>query len=361
MQIVLNDLRACQATSDNATCQYSEKMNPSFVRQCQSCGQPDLLRCPDCEAVLYCCPEHQATDRPNHEPLCDAVQQAQRNFDLEVTRLMLHPGDLEMAARPLENSVSVGHFWDIPGTQPYMRARYTLALALLELNSRDAIQLAHDHFTEMLHLSRLDSIGVRDLIPALKLRLGNDQECYEFVKWCEEISVCSGGDWSEDWEGIDCMQRPDDFTIQPADAYEPVDLFASDRANLAHSVAITLVKIRLLYAESLKYSVPIGHAPQQLPETSYGQPVGSVRDSKDILLRSQIEQLYHAIYKNNNFFWGALLQPPGTHLRTALSVPPPEPERGSLEEMEQVLQHSYASWAETFGAIEHIRALASVS
>jgi hypothetical protein len=68
-------------------------------------------------------------------------------------------------------------------------------------------------------------------------------------------------------------------------------------------------------------------------------------------LNLQIEKLYETVRKTNKHFWLALLKPDG-HL-----VARPEVySRGSMAEMQLVLQYSYMSWRETPGALDLIKA-----
>lgn len=84
-------------------------------------------------------------------------------------------------ARPFESSV--GHFWGIPDTRDYMRARYAHVEALLEVQTRTAVARALEHTLDLFRLNRSDNLGVRNLVPSLSIRLGRDQECYDFLKW----------------------------------------------------------------------------------------------------------------------------------------------------------------------------------
>ena len=93
-----------------------------------------------------------------------------------------------------------GHFWGILETRTYMRYRYALVEALLKIDTYAAVLAAHDHLMEMLYLCRGDNMGVRDTVPALKLRLRRDQECYDFLKWWyttgQDVSRCVYTVWS---------------------------------------------------------------------------------------------------------------------------------------------------------------------
>ena len=79
-------------------------------------------------------------------------------------------------ANPLENAR--GHFWGILDTRDYMRARFAYVDALLETNTRIAVEAGVEAFEDMIQLNRSDNMGLRDWLPNLYLRLGHDQKCY---------------------------------------------------------------------------------------------------------------------------------------------------------------------------------------
>jgi hypothetical protein len=71
-----------------------------------------------------------------------------------------------------------GHFWGIHETREYMRARFALVESLNKVNTQLAVQESLDTLLDMLQLCRSDNMGVRDLVPAMFLRLGMHHECY---------------------------------------------------------------------------------------------------------------------------------------------------------------------------------------
>lgn len=132
-----------------------------------------------------------------------------------------------------------GHFWGIMETRGYMRARYALVEALLKIKTYAAAEAVHGHLMDMLRLCRGDNMGVRDLVPALDLRLGRDQECYDFCKWWATTDQKGDYDWGN-------MDNPY-LDVKNADVFEPpLESFVSKYGSLSYSVAITLLKIRLL-------------------------------------------------------------------------------------------------------------------
>jgi len=64
-----------------------------------------------------------------------------------------------------------------------MRARFAAADALLKANTAVSVANALEHFKDMLRLCRSDNLAVRHVVPVLMLRLGQEQECYDFLKW----------------------------------------------------------------------------------------------------------------------------------------------------------------------------------
>ena len=84
-------------------------------------------------------------------------------------------------ARPFENRV--GDFWGLPDTRDYMRARFGLIEALLNVVTKEAVQEAHDHMMDLLRLNHSDNMGLRFLLPAMQIRLSKDYEAYRYIKW----------------------------------------------------------------------------------------------------------------------------------------------------------------------------------
>lgn len=64
----------------------------------------------------------------------------------------------------------VGYFWGMHNTRPYLRARYALIEAILQVRTQDAVVAAFDHVMDCMRLCRKDNLGLRDVLPALMLR-----------------------------------------------------------------------------------------------------------------------------------------------------------------------------------------------
>jgi hypothetical protein len=333
-------------------------MSLSLTSHCPVCSSNEhLLRCQACKVQFYCSRDHQVIDRDAHKKACNGIKKAQQILDTEEQKLRDHPGDFMTPPHLFEEGV--GHFWGIHETRPYMRARYALIESLLKMKTFHAVQSALSHALDMLRLCRGDNIGVRDCMPAMFLRLGKDQECYDFVKWY----CTTGQDPHYDWGDMDLGF----LDVKSADAFESVELYTGKYASISFVVAVALIKFRLLLdVKALHNSTVLSEkVPQELLDNIRGQLVSSiVAGNKDIMeskdqiplikkLESQVEELYKAVNSSNKFFWPALLRP-GSHL----TARPQMYSQGTVEHMQLVLQYSYASWVETPGAIDMIRALA---
>ena len=149
---------------------------------CNSSNEGHLSRCAACSVVHYCSRDHQVAHRDAHKGVCNGIKKALQVLEKEETKLRAHPGDWMTPPNLFEDSV--GHFWGIHETRPYMRSRYAVVEAYLAIDTYAAVEAARSHLADMLRLCRGDNMGVRDLVPATLLRLGRDQECYDFVGGC---------------------------------------------------------------------------------------------------------------------------------------------------------------------------------
>ena len=315
-----------------------------------------LLKCQACKVVHYCSRDHQVAHREHHKKACNAIKKNQKVLDQEQTKLRSDPGDFMTPPNLFEEQV--GHFWGILATRDYLRARYALVEALLEVENYSAVEAAHAHCMDILRLCSSDNMGIRDKVPALKLRLGKDQECYEFCKWW----ATTNGEGPCDWGN---MSHPY-LDVKDADPFEqPQKFFIKKFGDVNHCVAITLLKIRLLMdVRELQMSSVIGkNVPQEILDSVRGQIVSSsvVAKNKNVMnaqdhttmianLEAQINELHGAVKKMNEHFWPALLSP-----KEHLNAQPEAYSWGSVEEMQIALQHTYDAWTETPGAVDMIR------
>lgn len=334
--------------------------NPHCSHCSKSSTSNKLLRCQGCNAVFYCGRDCQLADREDHKRACNEVKKTQQALSREERRLRSLPPDMFLPANLFEEHA--GHFWGIHETRPYMRARYALLKALLKIKTHAAVKAAHENAMEMLRLCRSDNMGIRDLVPALYLRLGQDQECYDFCMWW----VTTGNEGDYDWGD---MNLPF-LNIKGSNILDRVDpeVFRPYGGDLAEMVAFTLVKVRLLLTVRALYNSSLlagrlPKLPQEIMDIIRMQVINDTpaanrvavtnNDGQAALIRElekQVQELYMFTDIKNNHFWRALLHPCG-HLTARFDTYSP----GSVEETQRALQYSYDAWMESPGAIDVIR------
>ncbi|KAM6520315.1 hypothetical protein FSOLCH5_005107 [Fusarium solani] len=319
--------------------------------QCTATG-PQLLRCGACRAVRYCSREHQAAHRPQHKSACNKIKKARAKLLEEDGLVRNATEDFMTPANAFETHV--GRFWGLLSTRDYMRARFALADRLCSLGTLDGVQEALQHMQDMLRLCRSDNMGLRDMVPALMLRLDLDQECYDFVKWWATCDPDGRYDWGD-------MSLPH-LNIHGADVLENVDFFGKYPA-LCHIVAILLLKLKLLVdIRNLKMTRKIlasRHLPHDLWQAIELSVIRSPlslklqKESPESLLKTerklldQTRQLGAAVVEANHSFMFSLFDPD-----EALCAEPAPYSMGSWEEMALAMQRSYASWWEMEGVLD---------
>ncbi|KAF4457106.1 hypothetical protein F53441_894 [Fusarium austroafricanum] len=319
---------------------------------CQSgFGSPNLLRCGGCHVVKYCGQPHQKADRPQHKVQCNPIKQTREKVEEEEQKLRTNPGD-DTAGNPFE--CVAGNFWLFKSTRPYMQARFDYVSALLNVRTGEAVEMALNHSLNLLRLNRGDNQGVRSQIPALYLRLGRDQEAYDFIKW---YSLKRD---SYDWRNTSLPF----LELSGEDAFE-APMEKPNHVDLSFSVALTLIKIRLLKdLESLQGFL------QKKPDATGEERYDYLEEEamSDILqkradivvhdnyeemiaeLRRQILRCYKKVREDNKHFWPGIMNP----ILYAYDVPSPYT-FGSREEAVLAFRNSWYSWSETEPAIEYIR------
>ncbi|KAK9774581.1 putative MYND-type zinc finger protein samB [Seiridium cardinale] len=317
-------------------------------QRCAVCAKATgLLRCGSCKVVSYCGSTHQSTHRSEHKAVCETIKKSREALQREETALRARPADIFHPADVF--NTRVGHFWGILGTRDYMRARHTAADALLKADTMSAVECALDHFTGMLRLCRSDNLGVRDAIPALLLRLGREQECYDFLKWWATIDKDDSYDWSD-------VTQPY-LDIHGANAFEGIDVLSS-HLSLSHLVSLTLLKLRLWLGLS---PFEVEDCDWEFSGTSssrFHRPTGMLvrtkvqsSDAVDVsitveALEHQYRTLCRMVHDANPHFWPALIDE-----EDESSSLPPYYSPGSEEEASIVLHQCKRAWEESEDAI----------
>jgi hypothetical protein len=311
-------------------------MSLTLSSRCPFCGtKANLSKCAACKIVFYCGRDHQISDRPEHKRACNAIKRAQAALENQEAKLRATPGDFMTPPGATIFEEHAGHFWGIYETRPYMQARYALVEALLKVKTYAAVEAALNHLLDMLRLCRGDNMGVRDVVPPLFLRLGRDQECYDFLKWWATTGQRGDYDWGD-------MDEPY-LDLKDENAFEPPGLFARKYPAVAHVTCVALLKIRILFdLRALKSAAVIGErVPQEVLDNICNQMVGNiVARRQDIMegknldpliedLQTQVSDMYNTVKNSNKYFWSALLRP-----GASLTARPEAYSRGSEAEMQ---------------------------
>ena len=308
--------------------------------------------------MLYCCEDHRAVHRPIHAKLCHRVKKERERI-----------------------------YYDKTDEDYYTEQVYNLLEVTMVINTFDAVCSALDHAKEIFRVNRGrwnggedDFLRLRDTVPALLLRLGRDQECYDFIKWYQTTGRRGDDDWAD-------MSLPF-LDIVDANVFESVgymcdpavdthtcpitirhDCLLSPCMDLEQLSAMALLKIKLLLDVRSLQSLTVIRE-KVLPEIyyliqSHIPQSTAILKNKDIKysmdytsyikkLSSQVEMLYTTIEKANKDFW-KVLSDPEKHLARGFLI-----HRwavySTLEQMHKVLSSSFNAWIETPGALEVIKA-----
>lgn len=185
-----------------------------------------------------------------------------------------------------------------------MCARYALIEAILQVRTFDAAVAALGHVQDCLRLCRGDNLGVRYAVPTLLLRMGREQECYDFVKrWATKA-----GQSAYDLADLDKFER--------ADVLESPQYLCSKYLEQSPAVAVTLLKIRLLLAirqagsssSFADLAILLASSPifARIVRNAHGDRERVLAEVVEIL-KTQLHMLYQAIEQANGHFWPALI------------------------------------------------------
>ncbi|KAI1140170.1 hypothetical protein F5Y05DRAFT_377430 [Hypoxylon sp. FL0543] len=324
------------------------------------CSRPEcpvrdnLLKCGACQAVRYCGPAHQRADWPRHKSSCKLVKASREKLAQEEAALRARPGDAFLSENPFETAR--GLFWLMKPTRPYMQSRYELTNALLNIRTGDAVEDALEHSLGILHLNPGDNQMIRGQVPPLYLRLGRDQEAYDFIKWYAAVGSAGGYEWN----------NPDSpfLNLHDEDVLEPVDVHIEKLMELSFLACLTNIKIRLLLdlqmldRESKKAAnrnAGFDKKMEWVREHSLSdvlyrrRELVEMSDWKDLIatLEDQAKKLFRGVNKRNKHYWPALRAP---ELWT--SVVPVACGLGSPQEINLVFRQTWYSWAECPPALE---------
>ncbi|KAK4210498.1 hypothetical protein QBC37DRAFT_448106 [Rhypophila decipiens] len=329
-------------------------------QRCATCSKTSgLLLCGGCKVTSYCGREHQVSDRLKHKSICKEVKTSREKLEREEAVLRALPPNPTFPEDVFTNGV--GRFWGLIETRDYMSARFGAADTLIRADTWLSVQKALEHQMDMLRLCGIDNMGIRDYIPALMIRLGQEQECYDFLKWwatCHPDGRYDSGDVSLPF-----------LNIRNADPFEPIDPFRSGSLSLSQLSILTLLKLGLfLDLDHIKtkdeerafgFGGVFGR-PNNDSDDEFGlyRPRGNIvkayiqqpenrRNASAMAerLEGQYKELCSMVQNVNSHFWETLVD-------NETLDPPSSCSIGSPEDAALAVIQVKAAWEESWGAIQ---------
>ncbi|GKU21556.1 unnamed protein product [Fusarium langsethiae] len=206
---------------------------------------------------------------------------------------------------------------------------------LLQSPSKDETELALDELWNMLKKDHTDPLHLSDIIPHVLLELGEEQKCYDFIKWSSLHGPRSSSS----------NTKSPFFDLEGADACESLKKLGLSGLSLSQLVALTLLKLRLymdLDAISDRDSTP------RWDLTTMCLPwiVLWGRLSKD-----QYTRLCEIVSEANSHFWEALATERSVSDKDSGARGP-----GSKDEADLVLYYCQRAWDKSKDALVMIEA-----
>ncbi|OOQ85405.1 hypothetical protein PEBR_24561 [Penicillium brasilianum] len=343
---------------------FSVPRLPAPISGCGTCNKQSdsLIRCTGCKVMHYCCRGHMAAHWPAHRAECNRLDKHE----------FIGPIVEEYSAAFLAN------FNNLLGPAPFawgpevdlVQTEDTMSYLadLAQINTVASVKIQLDRVMGLLRMGLTEDAGMRNIPPALLLRLGCWQECYDLLKWYAAPTTDSPYLWKDE-EYVVCR-------IKDADLFEPVGVFLYDphsyapgvHHTFAHHVFLALLKISLLLELQKMDSTAVvlrKRLPQELVDLVLGyvgdnpaistDPRAMQYDARITLVNElsvQILTVYKHVDHLNVHFWGALLNP-DIHLRARPSSCRP----GSVEEAWVVLLRTHREWVLTPGTMDYIDGL----
>ncbi|KAF2652434.1 hypothetical protein K491DRAFT_718947 [Lophiostoma macrostomum CBS 122681] len=329
---------------DSQTSQYNQLLEKSLKTGCAVCGkQSGLSRCSACRLMEYCCRDHQVSHRPQHESVCKSIKK--RKADLESRKLHLSKVGPDTTG--------------VMAHKAYSDARHAYVKEVLRLGTQRAVETAVKDIVDMLgYNDAYAEIVTVYSLPALCIRLGQDQEAYALLK---RLGMCKP--WAPAGLCNDCQSALPNGQASALNLLDPVDSFIIRcHYSIDVLVPLMLLKIRLLLDMLFlrRTENDFGHlVPQEILDHiqsyTFSDPGSrqAIMERKDYdrpiqVLKAQIKVLFDSVRDKDKDIW------------EHLSLPEDHANSWSNRYGEQTLRRfgvNRPAWVETPGAIGVIEEL----
>jgi len=299
-----------------------------------------------CHVQSYCSVAHQSLDYASHTSACRAIVTTQHNFSSAEAALR--------SSNPSIFETGHGRFWDLEETRDYVDARMGIVNSLGRVNNRISEATRLMHLQDLIQLCRTDPIGLREEIPDVLLRLGQDQECYDFIVWWTR----AGKALYRGWDGNEETRPFAD--VRDADVFESLEscFGVVEEGSTQHLLDVLLIKVRLLLDARQLLRLP--QSPQapdaeiqvlsHITAARHSTITPEVADR----LTEQIKTLYRAVEERNEFFWDIFLAHDAKTLQEAEDLKFPFA-TGTRQEALLMLRKHLPPWKDTPGAFDVVR------
>ncbi|KAK0610905.1 hypothetical protein B0T14DRAFT_540169 [Immersiella caudata] len=344
---------------DSEQPKHVEDIYPKIIpKHCQICKKTtSLSRCSACKVYFYCGREHQVQDRTAHKSPCKTLSTHFKKAEAIKEKMLA-------ADANAFTSEHVGNFWNYEVPRSWLQAMYAYGEMLIRSWSVQGVEEALGVYREVMKYDRGDRQGVRRCVPGLLVRLGRDQEAYDFCAWYQRVGNQKGFEWNDarvpmlDLKGADVTEGAEDWTKE-----------GGVYLNLDQTATVTLIKMRLM--GSLQDALMLR---EKRPDLSVEAVIAAVKESNagDVLerhpewladlgsikarmeaLAAGLEGLYNTIGRYNKHYWRMVLLPGQKELN---GMPGPYA-AGSWDEAQLALIHTYSAWVESPLAIPALRGM----
>ncbi|VUC28682.1 unnamed protein product [Clonostachys rosea] len=342
-------------------------------KACPICSsQTGLIHCASCEVLDYCGSRHQISHKQQHYPTCILIKYTRMALDNEERKIRTQFEEDDI--NPLDASAE--YFPSLRNAHPYLSTRLRLVNLLLDHfgavgGYTHVIRAALDHVLEMIRLDPSDKLYISNIIPALYIRLGMDQEAYNFLDWWFATSNGPFSQWtSMDLPFLDPDYQQKDILAPLEDSWDSVGAF-----SLNQWVAVLLIKMKVLLdlramqnarrafhgviptelidIIRMKLSVTPAASQNRVAQADFEETASMIAT-----IKNEVRGIYHAITDYNPHIWSMMseddiLAMTNRHFDNSRSSFQP----GSHLESCIALRYNFPAWAETPGAVQAIEYL----
>jgi hypothetical protein len=335
----------------------------------------DLILCPMCNVVEYCKAHWEDGTEEDYDALhldiCAAVHSKR--------------GDISLIERAFDDNTLINAvasapflpFWrallfHLGIMEDYYDAKKNLIRALIATHTVHAIQEASAQVIQTMNIMDGDFVCLRYFGPGLFLRMGEDNLCYDFIKFCVRTSNNS---FNNVYRANGPIPLLTEEHVRYENILEPVDFFLQHDRETLLEVSATLLKIKfILELKRVQSAMP--NLKARLPPEMVDKVISSMvspaifnhGDRHDIfqqlqidanpvinLLEGQVSLLFNHVRESNKWMWSAIVSPHLLGYDEPLVVEEAAKDDPELAEVQWVFENQLSIWMTIPGAVDMVR------